>query len=137
MYLVIAPESPNWLIMTRNFKNGIKSLNLIAWINGSKTRIPSDIQFDIVGQVIKENQTYNKTRVGELQVYESKSIMNLTSLIEMEIDHNSTKSANTKSLRSNIRKLFCDRHIGPVFTKSLIMFTVSINIYYLSVFKTT
>lgn len=40
LYLIIAPESPYFLITRNKKQEGIKVLNYIAWFNGSKNRIP-------------------------------------------------------------------------------------------------
>lgn len=57
LFLMLAPESPQWLIMKGKFKEGIDVFNYLAWANGSKDRIPPDAQIDIIGQILKENKT--------------------------------------------------------------------------------
>ena len=42
IYLVIAPESPHWLMMQKRYQEGIDQINWISWANGSQARIPTD-----------------------------------------------------------------------------------------------
>jgi hypothetical protein len=58
------PESPRWLFLKKgaNNKEAIRVFNYIAWFNGSKMRVPENAVFDIIGQVIEENEaTMNNT----------------------------------------------------------------------------
>ena len=59
IYLIIIPESPKWLFIKEgsNSKKAIEILNYIAWFNGSDFRVPYNAQFDIIGQVIREQET--------------------------------------------------------------------------------
>ena len=45
LFLLFAPESPFYLIAKGDEEEGIRSLNYIAWFNGSKNRIPTNINF--------------------------------------------------------------------------------------------
>lgn len=55
-YMILVPESPQWLFMNRgsNSQEAIAILNYIARFNGSKNKIPYDANFDILGQYIEE-----------------------------------------------------------------------------------
>ena len=64
--MFLAPESPYYLVTTGKLKEGIESLNYIAWFNGSINRISDTAQFDLVGEIIKQNNTLNQTQNGKL-----------------------------------------------------------------------
>ena len=51
LYLLIAPESPQWYFLKDGprSKRGIQSLNYIAWFNGSSSRVPEGAVFDLIG----------------------------------------------------------------------------------------
>ena len=69
LFIVMIPESPRWLFLQKgvNSHEAIKNLNFIAWFNGSPMRVPYDATFDIVGQVIEEdNATVNMTAMSKL-----------------------------------------------------------------------
>ena len=43
LYLALVPESPRWLFMQKsNNKEGIESMNYVAWANGSEFRVPDN-----------------------------------------------------------------------------------------------
>ena len=42
LYIMLVPESPSWLLLNNRNHEAIKSLNWIAFINGSNTRIPEN-----------------------------------------------------------------------------------------------
>ena len=52
LYLLIVPESPRWLMIQGREADAIKSLNYIAWFNGSQRRVPQDGKFDLLDQVL-------------------------------------------------------------------------------------
>ena len=56
LYIVLIPESPQWLFMNKgsNSQEAIANLNYIAKFNGSRHRIPSDANFDRLGQYIED-----------------------------------------------------------------------------------
>ena len=67
LFIVFIPESPRWLFLRKgvNSQEAINVFNYIAWFNGSEMRVPSDATFDIIGQVIEENNaTVNMTNVS-------------------------------------------------------------------------
>mmetsp|Transcript_12808 Transcript_12808/g.21674 ORF Transcript_12808/g.21674 Transcript_12808/m.21674 type:complete len:203 (-) Transcript_12808:1054-1662(-) len=66
LYLLFVPESPRWLMVNQRSKESIKVLNYIAWFNGSSYRIPEQAQFDVIAQVLKQNDTLDATRLGVL-----------------------------------------------------------------------
>ena len=47
-YLIVIPESPRWLFKAGRKSEGIASLNLIAWYNGSIHRFSEDDEIDLV-----------------------------------------------------------------------------------------
>lgn len=55
LYLLIIPESPRWLFQNNKHEDGIKVMNYIAWINGSEKRIPPNAKFDLLEEVIQQN----------------------------------------------------------------------------------
>ena len=63
LYIVLIPESPQWLFMNKgsNSQQAISILNYIAKFNGSRHSIPSDANFDRLGQYI-EDQSVNCTK---------------------------------------------------------------------------
>jgi len=58
LYLAIIPESPKWLFLQDGTKSekAIQNLNYIAWFNGSEMRVPQNAQFDLIGQVVQEQE---------------------------------------------------------------------------------
>lgn len=66
IFILLAPESPYYLITTGKQKEGIAVLNYIAWFNGSNNRISESAQFDLLGEIIKQNNTLNQTLNGKL-----------------------------------------------------------------------
>lgn len=69
LYFLVVPESPRYLFMNKKAKQAIDVLNYIAWFNFSKLRIPSDAQFDTIGQIVNENTALNHTIMGHSRVH--------------------------------------------------------------------
>lgn len=77
LYLMLIPESPRWLFFTYGPKSakGIKALNYIAWVNGSKNRVPTDARLDLINDMIQENdKNLVKSTTRMLAHSQSKSI---------------------------------------------------------------
>ena len=56
IFLLLAPESPHWLLMNGHHLDTIKVLNYIAWMNGYEP-IEQNAKFDYIGQAIKQSET--------------------------------------------------------------------------------
>ena len=129
--------------------NGIDSLNYIARCNGSSFRIPRLASFDLLGQALNQNNTLNNTNIGQVKTFEAKSIVGLAKHIkrqEAATDNGldcTVISQTTRIIKENsgmlydLKKILCTRDISVTFYKCLIMFTVSINLSYLSIFSST
>ena len=136
IYLTIAPESPYWLVINERYMEAVENLNYIAQANNATERIPSDVQFDLVGQMLRENQTLNETSAGLLHTHLSSSIVQMTKTLEKSIVDDKaedTQSISVQSAKKDLQTLFFNNN--QVFLKSLILFTVSINIFFLTVFN--
>lgn len=107
-------------------------MNYIAWLNGSKFRIPHDAQLDQVGQVIEENQTCNDTTVGRLKV-----TMNCT--IQDNIrDLESKRSQSTwHQVVKQLRQLFCDYRNSKQEFQMLLLFAADINMYFFVLYNSS
>ena len=118
-------------------------MNFIGFINGSYKQIPANAEFDLIGQAIKQNKTLEHTTIAELRAFENQSIISLSEQIQFDrnvdgtvISGISTKQ-NKQSITQDMKKLFLDKHVAPVFFKSILMYTVSINLSMLSMFHVT
>ena len=80
LMVLLVPESPQWLFIKKgsNSKEAIKALNYIAAFNGSKLRVPEDAFFDLVGQIVEENEnmTMNGTTAGAHRMKINHSVNN-------------------------------------------------------------
>lgn len=59
LYFLIIPESPKWLFFVEgpDSKRAKDNLNLIAWMNGSRYRVPMCAKMDILGDAIIDNRS--------------------------------------------------------------------------------
>lgn len=94
-----------------------------------------DAHFDLVGQVIEENETLNNTALGRLRM-KVNNTLNQESMISMahDVKGGPTASIMTKT-KKNVRMLFLDKRHSPTFVMLAIMFTCSLNLYYLGLFS--
>jgi hypothetical protein len=79
--------------------------------------------------------TVDKTNVGVLKAVESKSILDLTS--QIQIDGNMTVNQQPKREKSQFRKIFCDRTNSPIFYKCMLIFICAVNVTVLCLLSTT
>ena len=79
IYILLAPESPRWLLINNKREEAISVLNYIGRFNCSKNRIDERAEFDLIGQAIRQSKTLTQTNEGWLKSYETASIMNLVS----------------------------------------------------------
>ena len=60
-------------------------LNFIALVNGSNKRLSRSVQFDFLGQMIKQAEAIeNQTKVGNLLVDETSSVISLANQLYIE-----------------------------------------------------
>ena len=87
----------------------VENLNYIAQANNATERIPSDVQFDLVGQMLRENQTLNETSAGLLHTHLSSSIVQMTKTLEKSIVDDKaedTQSISVQSAKKDLQTLF-------------------------------
>ena len=98
----MVPESPRWLLMKDpNSREGINSLNYIAWFNSSDFRVPTDATLDTIGQVVEENHTINNTNIALLK-------MQLNQTIQKDINAQTKRGGFLQSILKQLKQLFCD-----------------------------
>ena len=62
LFMIFVPESPRHLFMgDSKSPQGINILNYMAWMNGSKFRVPKDAEMDSILQVIKDKKRFDET----------------------------------------------------------------------------
>lgn len=52
-------------------------MNYIAFMNGSEKRIPSNAQFDLLEEVIQQNNGLEETKAGDLIAIEKQSVYSM------------------------------------------------------------
>lgn len=52
-------------------------MNYIAFINGSEKRIPSNARFDLLEEVIQQNNGLEETKAGDLIAIEKQSVYSM------------------------------------------------------------
>jgi hypothetical protein len=77
LYLALIPESPRWLFQNGRDEEGIEVMNFIASVNGSEKRIPPNAQFDLLEEVIQQNNGLEKTKAGDLMAIEKQSVYSM------------------------------------------------------------
>ena len=54
-------------------------MNFIAYMNGSEKRIPPKAQFDLLEEVIQQNNGLEETKAGDLMAIEKQSVYSMFS----------------------------------------------------------
>lgn len=136
LFAMIIPESPKWLFMKKgtNCRDAINILNYIAWFNGSPLRVPEDAVFDVIGQVLEEdNPNLTKQRL------QMSTIIDISHAIG---DERSVKSAGSKKERVNwskilkeFKQLYFIKKNSKMHWKLKLLFIMVFNIYFLAIFN--
>ena len=98
--ILVLPESPAWLIAVGRKKEAIKSLNIIAWFNSSKSRIPSNAVFEeetMYGNNEAEN-TQNHLNMSSLYLVQNLSRMSWIANRTKQMHNNTTRQLNSVSM---------------------------------------
>ena len=119
-----------------NSPEGIKALNYIAWFNGSQFRVPEDATMDLVGQVVKENQTMNVTNIARVKVTMNNTIQENIRQLEQGNLQKENK-VDFKGILKQLKQLFCDVRNAKTEYMLLMLFCVCLNIYFLALFNSS
>lgn len=125
LFITFVPESPKWLFLRKGVRSqeAIGVFNYIAWFNGSQMRVPSDATFDIIGQVIEENNTANMTNVSRFT-----HTINQTQL-------QGNRNSKNSSIFKEFYQLYFDKRYCYDYWVIKIMFVSIFNVYYLALFN--
>ena len=74
-------------------------MNYIAKINGSEMRIPQNAQFDLLEEVLQQNQGLENTKAGDLIALEKQSVYSMFS--QFKIQNNLAIAESIKSQKVN------------------------------------